>query len=66
MLFRSETGITYHALLSWDGDRPAVQGAMLPEPHSDLISRLGGQVCQRAEEDGLLTRLLLPFGEVPT
>lgn len=58
-----EAGITFNALLSWEGDMPLAQDAMLPENLVDTISGLGGQVYQKTDEDGLLTRLHFPYEE---
>jgi hypothetical protein len=60
----SDAGIAFNALLSWDGERPVMCGAMLPDNQNDIFSGLGGQIWQETEEDGLLTRLHFSFGEV--
>ena len=42
---------------------PLALDAMLPENLVDTISGLGGQVYQKTDEDGLLTRLHFPYEE---
>ncbi len=57
-------GLTLNALLSWEDSIHAVHGVMLPENLVQSITKLGGQVFQDTEEDGLLTRLHFSFQEV--
>ena len=63
-LERGASALIFTAHFSQEGDLPFPADNLIPEDLQGLLTGLGGEIHEEAEEDGLLVRLIFPCREV--